>query len=288
VGPISVAVERGDLVESRHRVHAVRVADGEIAAWGDPGLATFLRSAAKPFQALPLADAFPELPSEELAIACASHEALPEQLEAVRSLLARADAAETDLECGREDEDRIRHNCSGKHAGMLLLCRVREWARAGYRLPDHPLQQELLGLVAEAAGVRAEAVRTATDGCGVVAFALPLERTAFMLARLARRELPGADAVMDAMMRHPLLVGGPAAVDTRLMRALPGAVAKRGAEGILAVVLPDRSGLVLKAEDGAQRPLLPAAARLLDLTDLAVEPIENSRGEVVGRVGVEP
>ena len=152
MAPISVAVRRGDVVESRHRVHAVAVRRGDIVdAAGDPGLVTFLRSAAKPFQALPLALEHPDLPSEEVAIACASHEARSEQLVAVRSLLRRARATEDDLECGRRDGSKLRHNCSGKHAGMLLRAESHGWSRSGYRLGDHPLQRDLAALVAGAA-----------------------------------------------------------------------------------------------------------------------------------------
>ena len=103
---------RGRLVESRHRVHAVAVRGGRVVgAAGDPGFVTFLRSAAKPFQALPLACEHPELPSEELAIACSSHEARDEQLALARSLLERAGAREEELECGAERGSRLRHNC---------------------------------------------------------------------------------------------------------------------------------------------------------------------------------
>ena len=144
--PISVAVTRGEIVESRHRAHAVVVRDGEVVeAWGDPDLVAYVRSAAKPLQALPLVPY--GLPAEELAIACASHEALPEQLVAVRALLERAGASADDLECGAEHGSRLRHNCSGKHAGFLFLCRQRGWDTEGYRLAEHPLQQELRGLV---------------------------------------------------------------------------------------------------------------------------------------------
>ena len=148
---ISVAVTRGDIVESRHRVHAVVVRDGEVAeSWGDPDLVAYVRSAAKPLQALPLVPY--DLPSEELAIACASHDALPDQLVAVRALLERAGATTDDLECGAEHGSRLRHNCSGKHAGFLYLCRQRGWDTEGYRLPEHPLQQEILALVSGLVG----------------------------------------------------------------------------------------------------------------------------------------
>ena len=283
--PISVTIVRGGLVEARHRAHAVAVRDGEVVQTaGDPELITFLRSSAKPFQALPLVCEHPDLRTEEIAIACASHEASDEQLDAVRSLLARAQATENDLECGAGDGDRLRHNCSGKHAGMLLRARTRGWSRRGYRLPDHPLQRDVLELVADACGLRTEEVRTGTDGCGVVAFGMPLWRMAFMFSRLARRDLDGSDRVVVAMTAVPDIVGGADAADSTLMRALPGAVAKRGAEGLLCAGLPDGTGVAVKIEDGANRAAGPAAGAFLHIGSLAEAPLFNSRGERVGTI----
>jgi L-asparaginase II len=282
---ISVTVRRGSLVESRHRVHAVAVRDGAIVdAAGDPDLLTFMRSAAKPIQALPVVDGQRDLRSAEIAIACASHEASGEQLAAVRSLLARADAREDDLECGEQDGSKLRHNCSGKHAAMLLYARTRGWPRSGYRLADHPLQEELLRVVGETAGLAASEIGTATDGCGVVAYALPLWRMAFAFSRLALGEPDGAEAVVFAMRAYPELVGGPNAVDTALMRALPGAVAKRGAEGVLCAGLPDGTGVALKVEDGANRATGPAAGAFLHIPELVETPVFNSRSERVGLI----
>ena len=151
VDAISVAVTRGGVVESRHRAHAVSCATSTCRSRGETrGLVAFVRSSAKPLQALPLVPY--DLPPEELAIACASHEARPDQLVAVRALLERAGATADDLECGAEHGSRLRHNCSGKHAGFLFLSRTRGWETEGYRLPEHPLQQELLALVAETVG----------------------------------------------------------------------------------------------------------------------------------------
>src|SRR5918995_2690948 len=143
--PIRVDVRRGGVVvEATHVVHAVAVRDGAVVEQaGDAGRVAFLRSSAKPFQALPLVRARHDLTTEEIAIASASHLASPEQLAAARSLLAKAPATEEELECG-PDPARIEHNCSGKHAGMLAVCRARGWPVAGYRLPDHPCQRELL------------------------------------------------------------------------------------------------------------------------------------------------
>jgi L-asparaginase II len=279
-------VRRGELVESRHRVHAVEVRDGrEVRAWGDPTLVAFMRSAAKPLQALPLVRAHPTVPDEELVIACASHGAGPEQLDSVEALLRRAGAGEADLECGPVDGSRLRHNCSGKHAGMLCVCAARGWPRKGYRLPEHPLQIVLLNIVAEASGLPREMITTGTDGCGVVTYALPLRAMAEAFSRLVREELDGSGRIVEAMRRHARLLEGPGSAATELMLAVEGAVAKGGAEGVLCVGLPDGSGVAFKVEDGASRALGPAAGSVFDAPALADAPFENSRGEVVGTIG---
>jgi L-asparaginase len=287
VDAINVAVTRGGIVESRHRADAVLVGDGAVVeAWGDPELVCHVRSAAKPLQALPLVPY--DLPSEELAIACASHEARPAQLVAVRALLERAGVSTDDLECGAEHGSRLRHNCSGKHAGFLFLCRRRGWETEGYRLPEHPLQQELLALVAETVGRPTGKVATAIDGCGVPTFALSLTEMARMFAGFVGGHPPGMATVVAALTAHPELVGGPRAVDTLVMRALPGAVAKRGAEGVLCVGLEDGRGLALKVEDGAYRAAYAAAGVVLRIPELAERPLHSSRGDVVGTITATP
>jgi L-asparaginase len=286
VDAISVAVERGGLVESRHRVHAVVLRDGQIErSWGDPGTVAYVRSAAKPLQALPLAPL--GLADEELAIACASHEARPEQLDAVRALLARGGATEADLECGAEHGSRLGHNCSGKHAGFLLLAHERRWQSEGYRLPEHPVQREMRGIVAAAVGRAPETLETAVDGCGVPTYALSLVEMARAFAGLVGGEAPQGDAVVRAMTAHPDLVGGPESVDTLVMRALPGAVAKRGAEGVLCVGTADGAALALKVEDGANRAAYAAAGLVLGIPELAERPLTNSRGEIVGVIAAD-
>jgi L-asparaginase II len=284
VDPITVAVERGGVVESRHRVHAVRVEGGNaVEAWGDPELVTFMRSSAKPLQALPLVRSYENLSDEEVAIACASHGAAPEQLEAVKLLLARSWSSEDDLECGPVEGSRLRHNCSGKHAGMLAVCAARGWPREGYRLPDHPLQKEIVAVVTEAAGAK-KVLPTAIDGCGVVTFALSLADMAKAFGRLALGEFDGAERIVAAMTAKPELVEGPGRTTTEVMKELPGAIAKGGAEGLLCVGYRDGVGFALKAEDGAARAVGPAAGVLFGISALAEIPVENSRGDVVGRV----
>jgi L-asparaginase II len=290
---ITVAVRRGETVESRHRVHAVAVQDGTvIAEAGEGSFLTFMRSAAKPIQALPLTRALPELGEEELAIACASHLARPEQLAAVRSLLTGAPAEEDELECGAVGNPPapINHNCSGKHAGMLALCRAHGWDSRGYRLPDHPCQRAMLAEVARASDLDEDELETAVDGCGVVTFALPLERMALAFARLER--LDGGDRVAAAMRAHPALIRGPDGDDTNIMRAHEGWIAKGGAEGLMCAAGPRGLGVALKIEDGNGRAVGPAVAAFLARLGYPVEKLEratvkNSRGEVVGEIRAE-
>lgn len=284
--PILVEVVRCDVVEATHRVHAVAVSDGKVvASAGDPELATLFRSSAKPIQALPLVRSGTDLGDAEIAIACASHLHRPDQLEPVRRLLTAAGATEDDLECGPEPT-RLEHNCSGKHAGMLLLCRLNGWPSEGYRLPSHPCQQVMLAEVATAAGVAPEAMPTAIDGCGVVTFGLALERMAHAFSRI--EALDGGRRVADAMRSRPELVRGYGAPDTELMRLGAGWIAKGGAEGLLCAAR-DGLGIALKVEDGAQRPLGPALAVFLgelglEVDGLARAEVVSSRGEVVGEL----
>jgi L-asparaginase II len=289
--PLLVEVRRSGVVEAVHRVHAVAVRDGEVvAAAGDPAHACFMRSSSKPLQALPLVRSRDDLPDDELAVACASHRDTPEQVGAVRALLARAEATEDDLELGPQEgrpPGLIHNNCSGNHAGMLALCRARGWPTQGYRLPEHPVQQVCLDVHAEAAELDPVEIATGVDGCGIVTFELTLERMAHAFSRL--ESLPGGSPVASAMRARPDLVGGPDGVDYFLMREATGWLAKGGAEGLLCAAGPDGTGVAIKTEDGSSRAHAPALAALLarlgiDLPDFDARPVLNTRGERVGEV----
>jgi L-asparaginase len=265
--PARVVVIRGGVVESTHVVHAAVVrADGElVAALGDPARVTTMRSAAKPLQADPLvrSGAFDQLGLDDrtLAVACASHLGADEHVAAVRAGL---EAAEVDPELLRNDggdvERRLRHNCSGNHMNFLALSRMRGWDLDSYRSLEHPSQKAALAAVAEAAGVPQARIETGRDGCGVVCFGLPLRTIALMFARLAER-MPRQAAAMRA---HPELVRGDGALDTELMRAVPGAVSKAGAEALQAICLGEQGlGVAIRCEDGAHRAVEPSCVALL-------------------------
>ena len=292
MGPIDVVVRRGSVVEARHRVHAVAWRDGAVVEQaGDPRLVSFLRSSSKPIQALPLVRARDDLDPREVAIACASHRAEPEQLDAVRRLLAKAPARERELECGILEgraPDPLHHRCSGKHAGMLALFRGRGWRSEGYRHGAHRVQRTMAAAHAEAAKVDEDSMPSAVDGCGVVTFALSLEQTAVAFSRLLG--LPGGERVVEAMQAHPELIGGAGQADTELMRELGGWIAKGGAEGLMCASDADGLGVALKVEDGSDRPMRPALHAFfgrigLELPDeFARVPVRNAHGEDVGEV----
>ena len=270
LGPIRVTVRRGPVVEAVQDVHVAST--GGLRRGDD--LVTLLRSACKPIQAMPFAEAYDDLDDDELAIACASHQAEPEQLAAVRKVLARAQATVDDLENGPQagrPDGKLGHNCSGKHAAMLAACRANGWPFAGYRFPDHPLQQRIRQLIG--------APEAAVDGCGLPTYATTLSDAAALLTRTPVR-------VAAAMGARPELVGGHGAHDTDLMLALPGWIAKRGAEGLLCAVSPDGVGYAFKVEDGNARALPPAIAAVLGVESFASVPIANSLGELVGSISL--
>jgi L-asparaginase II len=281
--------------------------DGSIAG-PDSDLPVFARSAVKPLQALGsvragVLERF-ELGSRHLALACASHGGSPAHVDVVAEVLEACGLLEDALACGpelpldpRASDDakpsRIRHNCSGKHAFGLARCLAEGWPLDGYFRAGHPLQGAMRTSVAEACGVDA-ASKEATDGCGMRTFALPLSALARAFGRLAGGELDAAgDRCAAAMRAHPELVAYDGAIDTELMRAEEGLVAKIGAEGVLAVGLPDGRGLALKIRDGSLRAVPPAGVALvrseLGLAAavpelLVAAPIVNSRGVRVGEL----
>lgn len=284
------SLSRGGHPESLHHGAAVGVASsGELLfAYGDPQLSSFLRSAAKPFQALPLVLAGGleryGLTERELALICASHSGTDEHAEVAASIQKKAGIGEEQLLCGvhpplhkptaeRLQENRVplhanRHNCSGKHSGMLAYAKLRGWSLENYVDPQHPLQQEILALFAEFAGLSVDKLAVAIDGCSAPNWAAPLYNTALAYARLMDADGLPADQkaacqqVREAMLANPELVGGPRRFDTRLMQTAAGRIlAKGGAEGyqclgLQAGVLGPGSpalGIALKIADGDQR-----------------------------------
>ena len=289
-----VEVRRGGLTESRHRGHVVAIEpDGNIVAFlGSPETVTFLRSSAKPLQAIPLlvsgaAERF-GFTDREVALACASHNGEPIHTELATSMLQKIGLGPEALKCGvhepysvefaRELRERgeapnvLHNNCSGKHVGMLAVALHVGAPIETYNKPEHPVQIEIGKTVAKFANVPVEDLMVATDGCAVPVFGLTVSAMALAYARLISPPASFDEATRNAcrrivrvMSEYPELIGGTSErLDTEIMRAAPGLlVSKVGAEGVYTAGInpcerwPNGLGLALKIEDGDDRRSRP-------------------------------
>jgi L-asparaginase II len=298
---------RGDIVESIHfGAIAVVEASGRLAAWhADPGLVTFTRSSAKPLQALPFLEDGGMwrygLTLQEVALLCASHSGTDEHVAIVKSIQAKTGVSEGDLMCGvhspydRATADALkergevptanRHNCSGKHTGMLAYSRMLGYPinpdGLAYIDPKHPVQQKILATLAEMSDVSPDQIHIGIDGCSAPNFALPLRSTALALARICQPDgLPDERAnachlISKAMLTYPDMIGGPDNFDTDLMQVGNGRViCKGGAEGFQAFgIMP-----------GAIRPGSPALGVAFKVSDGDLKGHNRPAGDERGHV----
>lgn len=282
-----VEVTRGAITESRHRGHIVAVEpNGRIAAFlGAPETVTFLRSSAKPHQAIPLvesgaADHF-GFTEAEIALACASHSGEPLHTQLAAQMLAKIDLAVADLKCGPHEPfspvtaealrargelpSALHNNCSGKHAGMLALAKFLGAPTETYTLPENPVQLLIAETISDFSDIATEDIAVGIDGCGVPVFGITMKAMALMYARLvaptrdfSESRRAACKRIVAAMTAYPELIGGTKdRLDTEMMRATKTTlVSKVGAEGVYtAGVLPCETwprglGLALKIEDG--------------------------------------
>jgi L-asparaginase II len=265
---------------------AIADTDGNLCgSVGDPGLVTYLRSSAKPFQVLPFVEAGGvehfRLTQQELAILCASHDGTDLHVAVLQNIQKKIGISESNLQCGvhppyskstqrelilrGEEPTPNRHNCSGKHTGMLAMAVIQDWSLEDYLDPGHPLQKLILKTFGEMTGVPMEAIALGTDGCSAPVFAIPLINAAVGFARLAdpaglspaRAEACGK--ISSAMTAYPEMVAGPGGFDTCIMQTGEGKiVSKSGAEGFLGLgLLPgacgkgrNALGIAIKIMDG--------------------------------------
>lgn len=318
-------VLRAGHVESIHRGHvAVVDAEGRLLAWaGEPRLLVFPRSAFKPFQSYPFvasgAFARSGLGADALALISGSHGGTDAHASLAREILARAGVDEGALRCGthtpydeataaalrdrREKPGPLRHNCSGKHAGMLLYAALSGASLDDYVDPNHPVQREIFDRFAELMGEPFVDPVPAIDGCSAPTPRIPLTTLAHSFALLARgadrggRPVPALAQIRDAMRAHPEMVAGEGRLDTIVMRTVANVVCKAGAEAVHAAGLLDRGiGIAVKIEDGSRRALGPAAVGALGevgalgaavsaaLAEQAERRLQNSAGLEVGAI----
>ncbi|KAA9006115.1 asparaginase [Histidinibacterium aquaticum] len=281
-----VELTRGGMLESWHAGHAV-IADGSGAireAWGDPEALIYPRSSCKMIQALPLAEAFPDLALERRALACASHEGAALHREGVSAWLSDLSLGAEALVCGpqpprdrdekfamiraHETPTRVHNNCSGKHAGFLQLAGHLD-AGPDYCEPDHPVQRAVRAAFEDVTGDVTPGF--GIDGCSAPNFACTVTGLARAMARFACASTrSGArdramTALTEAMVLRPDLVAGEGRACTELMRAMEGRAAiKTGAEGVFVAIVPEkRLGIAVKIADGATRAAECVIAALL-------------------------
>ena len=305
---------RGDIVESLHfgAIAVMEPTGRRVASYGDPNLVTFTRSSAKPLQALPFLEnggmSYYGLTLQEVALLCASHSGTDEHVAVVRSIQAKTGVSEADLMCGthivydRQTAEAMRergeaptpnrHNCSGKHTGMLAYSRMLGIQTGrdhmAYIDVNHPVQRMILSMLAEMSDLIPEEIHIGIDGCSAPNFALPLHSTALAFARLcqpdglAEKRAETCHLITKAMITYPDMIGGPDNFDTFLMQTAQGRViCKGGAEGFQAFgIMP-----------GAIKPGSPALGVAFKISDGDLKghnfPAGDPRGHVRPAVTLE-
>ncbi|EHB67097.1 MULTISPECIES: asparaginase [Paenibacillus] len=314
---------RGNVLENVH-YGAVSVVDesGKVLyAAGDPHHMTFLRSAAKPFQALPAMkrriDEVYGLTGEETALFAASHRGESFHIDALESLMGKIGIQEDALHCcatyplnedakaerhqNHEAKRRIFHNCSGKHSGMIALCKHMGWDEATYYQPEHPLQKEILETLADIAEVPVSSIPQGIDGCGLPIFAIPLDRIAYSFLKLACPDLiqdpetaEAAARIAKVMNEYPDIIADTKFVCSALLKD-DNLTAKGGAKGVYGIGLrKERLAISLKVSDGSEQVWPCIIATILErlgysnqatidrLYELVPNEILNDGGTLVG------
>lgn len=312
VSPLAelATVTRSGLIESRHfgSLVAVDPSGATVLELGAPDAVILPRSTVKPLQALACLTAGAPLAGPELAIAAGSHTGEDEHVRVVRAILERAGLDESALGCpvdrpedeatferlvrAGEPRARVRMNCSGKHAAMLLACAVNGWSTDDYLETAHPLQQHVRATMAELTGV--PVAHDAIDGCGAPLFGTTVRGIAQSFRALVQAEAGTPSAQVAAAMReHPFYVGGSGHQNSTLMETVPGALAKGGAEGVIGVAAADGTAVSMKIVDGSPRATTLLALRVLEAlgsdisgaTALTTLPVLGG-GVPVGSIGV--
>jgi len=292
---LQVQLLREGIVESSHTAHIV-VCDPRgrnLSVAGNPELATFIRSALKPFQALAVTAAGAlerySLSDRDLAIMCGSHQGTIEQVRQVFRILWQSDLDPTALRCPIPEGKKspLEHNCSGKHAGMLAVCQQQNWPLESYLDRNHPVQKLILSRLSDLLGMPSDEFIMAHDDCGAPTYFMQLRQMATLFAMLSSGENLDMERIIRAMTSHPDMVGGPDTFDTQLMQLTDGdLVSKSGAEGIQCIGRVGESlGLAIKVLDGAKRAKYAAAIFTLKQLGWILPSVADTLAETYMEIG---
>ena len=297
--PVVVEVVRNGIVESVHHGRvAVTAPDGALlSSLGDAFAPIYPRSSSKPLQAVGMLRTGLQVSAERLAVVCASHSGEEFHQAAVLAVLGTvgldADVLQTPASWPLDDAAReaairaggfptpLAMNCSVKHAGMIATSKRNDWPIESYRDPDHPVQLAILTAIDELAGE--QGINLAMDGCGAPLYAISLAGLARAFGRLAVAEHAAEAQVRSAILTHPEYVSGTHRDELALHRAVPGLIAKAGAEAVYAVGLPDGRGVAIKISDGSARARPVAMAGVLQALGFDHPTLgAQASGEVLG------
>jgi len=270
---LEVQLLREGIAESKHYAHVV-VGDQRgrlLAVAGNAEIGTFIRSALKPFQALAVTTSGAmeryNLTDRDLATICSSHQGSIEHARHVFSILWRCELEPGYLQCPipHSKKSPLEHNCSGKHAGMMAVCQLRNWSISDYLQRSHPIQQLILSKISEMLHMPAAEFIGARDDCGAPTYFMSLQQMASLYSQLTSGDNLDMERIVRAMTQHPEAVGGVGHFDTEFMTISEGTlISKAGAEGIQCVGrIGSGMGLAIKVEDGAKRAKYAAAIHVL-------------------------
>ena len=270
-----------------------------VKSYGDPHYSTYVRSSAKPLQAMAVlrSGAYRDFgfTPEQLAVICSSHSGETVHVEQVAQIFKKAGIGPEHLACGIHppidkasasqlvtdgvEPQQIHNNCSGKHSGMLSTCVQLGHDPENYLDPDHPVQLYIYDILKEFTA--SESIQRGVDGCSAPVFNLPLSKVALGFARVSERETQECRQVFDAMTTYPYVVGGNGRFDTMLMQSFPGKImSKGGAEAVSAAgfIMPDGQvyGLAVKVLDGNYRAIGQMVLRMLEDLGFIKEPLPEA------------
>lgn len=263
----------------------------------------YLRSCAKPLQASLLIDNNAGLEEDELALICGSHAGEDCHIEIARRILKRFDIAENLLKCGihaplsrtmqnkmlinGEKPGAIHNNCSGKHIGFLVLCKLNGWDMETYYKPEHPLQKAVKDKINELCEINNIYPET-TDGCGVPILSMPL----YNMLKGYENLISNYPDIIRAIKHNPYIYGGEGRIETEITGSCENLIAKAGAGGLCIVMnIKDKDGFVVKINDcsmEARRFTVLETINRLGWDNIEYDnKIRTIQGKVVGEICVK-
>ena len=285
--PLDVLLMRGSKLESIHKVHAV-ISDKKgrvLMCAGNPEYKSFIRSALKPFQAIPFvssgASSKIKNSSRSIALSCGSHSGSILHTREAFKILWEYDIDNKNLKCPSKIISPLEHNCSGKHAAFLATCKKLNWPLESYLKQDHPLQVEIFRIISEFLEIPLENLYAERDDCGAPIIYMKLLEMAKLYSLLSSSDNAELEQISRAMTTNPTMISDNNRFDTEVIQASHGQViSKGGAEGIQCLCkINEGMGLAIKVEDGSKRAKQAVGLHLLKqlewISELRIQDIED-------------